>query len=109
MLDILFIIINLVAFTFLYLGIEYETEQVYWNVIMVMFSWILFLWLAATSATIQIPYEIYNATSGSIQTGYHVYYTGELMLVYFGFWVASFMYFFDLVFHKQLVKLFKRG
>jgi hypothetical protein len=108
MLDILFIIMNLVAFIFLYAGIEYEDDHVYWNAIMIFISWVLFLWLSATSTAIQIPYEIYNSTSGAIETGYHVYYTGDLMLVYFACFIVTLMYFLDLVFHVQLVKLFKR-
>ena len=108
MLDILFIIMNLVAFILLYMGIEYEDDHVYWNAIMIFISWVLFLWLSATSTAIQLPYEMYNATSGAIETGYHVYYTGELILIYFVFFIVTFMYFLDLVFHVQLVKLFKR-
>jgi hypothetical protein len=108
MLDILFIIMNLVAFAFLYLGIEYEDDHVYWNAIMIFISWILFLWLTATSTSIQIPYELFNSTSGAIETGYHIYYTSDLMLVYFSCFVVTFMYFLDLIFHVQLVKLFKR-
>lgn len=109
MLDIMFILFNLFAFLFLYIGIEYETEHVYWNAIMIFFAWLLFLVLSGWSTSIQIPYEMYNATSGNIETGYHIYYTGDLIFVYFSFFIASFLYFLDLLFHQQLIKLFKRG
>jgi hypothetical protein len=108
MLDIIFILFNIIAFLFLFIGIEHETEHVYWNIIMMFFSWLLFLVLLAFSTNVEIPYEMYNATSGKIQTGFHIYYTNQLMLVYFMFFIATFAYFFDLIFHQQLMKLFHK-
>jgi hypothetical protein len=99
----------IIAFLFLFIGIEHESDHAYWNIIMMFFSWLLFLMLTAYSTNIQIPYEMYNASSGKIESGFHIYYTGDLLLVYFSFFIATFAYFFDLMFHQQLIKLFKRG
>ena len=108
MLEIIFILFNIIAFLLFFIGIEHEEDHPYWNPLMMMFSWILFLVLLGFSTKIEIPYEMFNVTSGSIQTGYHIYYTGDLILIYFGFFIATFLYFLDLVLHQQLSKLFKR-
>ena len=108
MLEIMFILFNIIAFMLFFIGIEYEGEHMYWNPLMTMFSWILFLVLLGYSTKIEMPYQMFNVTSGSIQTGYQTFYTGDFILIYFGFFIATFLYFLDLVLHQQLLKLFKR-
>ena len=103
MLDILFVIMNILAILLFYMGIEYESEHVYWNIIMTFLAWVFFLFLTGTSTMIEIPYSVYNATSGVVESGYHIYYTGMLMYVYFALFISSFMYFLDLILHKHLV------
>ena len=107
MLDIMIVVLNLMAFGFLIIGIEHEGEQPYWNIIMTFISGILFLVLAGMTSVIETPYEIFNATSGNIETGFHKYYTGDLILFYYFCFIPTSMYFIDLILHKQLVRLFK--
>jgi hypothetical protein len=108
MLEIVFILFNIIAFLLFFIGITHEEDHPFWNIIMTMWSWILFLVLLAFSTSIEIPYSMFNATSGFVQTGYQNYQTGVLIYIYFAFFIPAFVYFLDLVFHKQLIKLFKK-
>jgi len=95
MLDWLFIILLVLAILFVLISIEFDLG-IYWNIIMILSSIIIFFTLAASVMDIESPYSIYNATSGNIETGYHVtqssispyisylfMFFGAVMLIYF--------------------------
>lgn len=106
--DVMYIMLNIITFLLFFLGIEYEGEHDYWNGVMTFFASIMFLVLAFSCSTVETPYAIYNPTTGVIETGYQMYALGYWMiLVYFVFWVASFFYFLDLIFHEKLLRMFK--
>ena len=97
MLDWLVIIFIIMALVFMLLTFEkIYARDYFWAFI---FSFIcIFLWyfLAASILEVEIPYEIYNATSGQIETGSHMY-TSKVApeLVLFFQMMASIMFIFN--------------
>ena len=95
MLDWLFIMLLVIGILFILLSIEFDLG-LFWNVIIILTSIIIFFVLAASVKEIEIPYQMYNATSGNIETGHHTYSSsispylsylfmmfGSIMMIYF--------------------------
>ena len=95
MLDWLFIILLVLAILFVLINIEFDLG-IFWNVVLILSSIIIFFTLAASVMYIESPYSIYNATSGDIETGYHItqstispyisylfIFFGAVMMIYF--------------------------
>jgi hypothetical protein len=70
MLDWLFIILLVIAIL-LVLLVVFEDFGIYWDMIFILVSIIIFFTLSASIMDIETPYSLYNATSGNIETGYH--------------------------------------
>jgi len=62
----------IIAFLFMYLAIELQNNTFWCSTIILADTFIWFL-LAASVLEIEIPYEMYNATSGQIETGTHIW------------------------------------
>jgi len=60
------------AILFVLLSIEFDFGP-YWNVIFILTSVVIFFLLAASVMEIEIPWQMYNATSGNVETGYHTF------------------------------------
>jgi len=72
MLDWMFAFLMFLAILFIILSIEYDFG-IYWNVIFILTSAMLFYLLAASIMQIEIPWQIFNATSGNVETSYHTF------------------------------------
>ena len=72
MLDWLFIMLLVISVLFVLLTVEFDFG-IYWNTVFVMISIIIFFVLSASIMQIEIPHQMYNATSGNIETGYHTF------------------------------------
>jgi len=72
MMETLFILLLIFAILFIIFAIEYEGNP-FWNLVSIVLSSVLWFILALSVMQIERPYEMYNATSGNIETGYHVF------------------------------------
>jgi len=90
MIDWMFIIILMFAFIFMLFSIVFEDK--FWKTTFIVVDIFLWFLLAATVMEIEIPYTAYNATSGQLEDGYHVF-TGKVgvYLPYFFAMFASIM------------------
>jgi len=93
--EFLFIILFMLALLLIFLCV-FEDFGIFWNSIFILVDIILWFLLAASIMEIERPYEMYNATSGFIETGYHTFSSpispymtylfslfGIIMMVYF--------------------------
>jgi len=76
MIDWLFVTFLMLAFIFVGISILRD-NGFFWNTVFMLVSIILFFVLAAGIMDIETPYQMYNATSGNIETGYHHFYLEE--------------------------------
>lgn len=71
MLDWMFISILFIAIIILLLIMLYQnTLSDFWLLALIIFDMVLWWMLAMVNTEIEIPYQMYNATSGNIETGY---------------------------------------
>ena len=70
MIDWIFIVLLMIALLFTILSIVTDWG-IYWNVVFIIGSTILYLALAGGVMSIETPYTIYNSTSGNIEEGFH--------------------------------------
>jgi len=70
MMESLFIILFVLAVLFMLIAIELDWG-IFWNTAFILTDIVLWFLLAASIMQIERPYEIYNATSGIVETGYH--------------------------------------
>ena len=70
--DIMFIMLFLFAIILVLFTVANE-DHPFWGLVSSFLSSIIFLILSLTQLKIEIPYEIFNATSGYIETGIHFY------------------------------------
>lgn len=95
MLDWLFMMLFVVCIILTLLCIEFDLG-IFWNTGFITMSIILWYLLAASIMQIEIPYQMYNGTSGNIETGYHTFSSpvspyivylftafGSIMMIYF--------------------------
>lgn len=74
MIDWMFICVLIIALVFLLIVILFEDEiNPIWIFGMLIFDIALWWSLAAGNLEIEYPYQIYNATSGNIETSYQVF------------------------------------
>jgi len=74
MLDLLFVLFLLMFVIFLIISIEAERHGDYfWAMVCAFLCIGITLVLSVTVMEIHQPYEMYNASSGTIETGYHNY------------------------------------
>jgi len=59
-----------------------DVEEPYWSPVLAFVAMMIFFILAFGVMNIDRPYELYNVTSGQIETGTHVY-TGSWELIWF--------------------------
>ena len=94
MLDWLFMFFFVIAILLFFICITQDLG-VYWNTILVLLNIIIWYILSASVMTIEIPYEIYNASSSQIETGYHNFTSPvSFYLVYFFMLMAVIMIFY---------------
>lgn len=72
MLESLFIILFVLAILLMLICIEVDWG-IFWNSTFIVVDIVLWFLLAASVMEIERPYEMYNATSGFIETGYHTF------------------------------------
>jgi len=72
MLDWLMIIFVIMGILFLLIAVEKMKEHDwFWSFIFVLLDTVIWFILAASILEVEVPYEMYNATSGQIETGIH--------------------------------------
>jgi hypothetical protein len=105
MLDIQYALLIVLAFILIFISVELEREHDYWNIISIFLSALIFIVLIFGTLNIETPYQIYNATSGNIETGYQSYgLSYSLMYLWLGFAIAAYAYFFLLLFKPFFIK-----
>ena len=72
MLDWIFIMLLVIAVLLILMSIEFQ-ENGFWCLISIVLSATIFYILALSIMEIEIPWQMYNATSGNIETGYHTF------------------------------------
>lgn len=70
--ELLFVVFLMMAILFMLMCIELDFG-IFWNATFILTDIILWLLLAASVMMIERPYEMYNATSGLIETSYHTF------------------------------------
>jgi hypothetical protein len=81
----------ILAFLFMVLGITKFKEQDYlWSFTFTLLSTVIWYILAVSIMELEVPYEMFNATSGNIETGVHTY-TSKVSpeMVYFFIMMAA--------------------
>lgn len=74
MIDWLVIMFILMAVLFLFAGIEKTREKdLFWGFVFILVSTVMWFILAASILETETTYEMFNATSGNIETGIHRY------------------------------------
>ena len=73
MLDWIFIMLLMIAILFTMMSIITDFG-IFWNVIFILVAIIIFIILSAGIHELETPYQMYNATSGNIETGYQTIY-----------------------------------
>jgi len=111
MIDWMFLVLIIVAILFLLLSIEYQDNK-FWCVTFILLDTVIWFLLAAAVMNIEVPYEMYNATSGRIETGYHTLMTFDntVMVLFFAmFGIIMMIYGIGYVLGPVILKvLFKR-
>ena len=101
MIDWMFAIFIMITFLFMYLAVEHH-DDTFWGAMFTIIDIILWFFLSATVLEMETTYQIYNATTGNIETGiqiatskiapelvYMFYMFAAIMMVYF---VGYFMF-----------------
>lgn len=70
MLETIFILLLIFAILLIIFSIEYEGNA-YWNLVSLVLATPLWFILGLSNMEIERPYEIYNISSSSIETGVH--------------------------------------
>lgn len=70
MIDWIFIMLLMLAILLMILTISTDFG-VFWDIVFIMSSIIIWFTLAVSVMDLESPYTLYNATSGNIETGYH--------------------------------------
>jgi hypothetical protein len=75
MLDVLWILLFITAFVLIIIiaDLEYHEYPIYWCLMLTLLDVILWFLLAGAVFEIEIPYELYNISSGAIETGTHTF------------------------------------
>lgn len=100
MFETTYVVLAVIGAIFLILGVEYEREHDYWNVVLVGISMIMFLSLGGAVMNIEIPWVMYNASSAQIEMGVQVHGTDWMLAFLFfgiGFFESAYLIFMLLV------------
>ena len=82
------------------------TQHEYWTIIFTFLSMSMWFICAFGVLELQIPYQIFNATSGNIETGYQTYHElPYLSYIFLGIAVSCLIYFVTLAF-KPIINAF---
>lgn len=86
MLDWMFVcILFLAILLFVILVLIGDEIQIQWILGLIILDMVLWWSLAASNFEIEIPYEIYNATSGNIELHYHIFTSKSSPTLYYVF------------------------
>jgi len=110
MIDWMFITLLIIALLFVLLTIITD-YGIFWNVIFILTSIVIFFVLAAAIHEIEVPYTIYNATSGNIETGFHEIHNIQntyLSYLFFMFAVIMMIYFVAYIYTDAIKKRWMR-
>lgn len=109
--SVLFIIFIILAFI-LSLVVIFEDLGFYWNTTLCLTAVFLWLLLASSVLTIEIPYTMYNSSSGNIENGIQLYYMyqGPSMVYLFSlFAIILFVYWVAYLFTYVVDRLKEKG
>ena len=104
MLETIFILLLIFAILLIIFAIEYERNS-FWNLVSIVLAIPLWFILGLANMEIERPYELYNISSGNIETGIHTV-TSPISpyLTYFfmGVGLLLFIYLFAMVYDKYI-------
>jgi len=104
MLETIFILLLIFAILLIIFAIEYEGNS-FWNLVSIVLAIPLWFILGLANMEIERPYELYNISSGNIETGIHTV-TSPISpyLTYFfmGVGLLLFIYLFAMVYDKYI-------
>lgn len=91
MIDWMFVMFLIAAIIFMMLALEYHDEK-FWCVTFTLVDTVMWFLLAASVLEIESTWQMYNASSGNIETGSHVF-TSKVApeMVYFFMMIGSIM------------------
>lgn len=72
MLDWMFILLFVTTIGFMYYAVTVEKKDYFWNVLLTVICIAMWFILSAGIYEIETPYQYFNSTSGSLETGVHV-------------------------------------
>lgn len=107
MLDWIFIMILITAILLTLLSIISDGYGTFWDISIIALAILLWFLLAASIQEIEIPWQMYNATSGNIETGYHTFsspISPFLVYLFIAFAIVNIVYFVGYVFGPTIVK-----
>ena len=102
MLDWLFIMLLIMAILLIIMAIEYEGNP-FWNIMSCVLSSFIWFILALGVLRLDTPYQLFNSSSGMVETGMHSYTVpGDIYIAYIfiAFGVLMMIYFVAMVFDK---------
>jgi len=102
MLESLFIILLIFAILLLTLSLEHEKNP-FWNLVAITTDAALWFILALGVIEIELPYQIYNSSSGNVEEGVHIFtsiYSIYISYVFMLFGVIMFIYLVVMIFDK---------
>jgi len=76
MLEIVFILLLIIAVLLIIFAIEYHDNS-FWELVFIVLDIPLWFILGLSNMQIERPYEMYNASSGQIETGIHTVYSPD--------------------------------
>ena len=110
MLDWLFMLFLILAIILFFVSIAQDL-RVFWNTTITIIDILLWYILAAAIMQIEIPYQIYNASSSQIETGHHTF-TSPISpyIMYFFYMMATitFIYFVAYILGPAIYKKWMR-
>ena len=102
-----FVLLLILACFFILLSVYAElVGHYYWNVVGIFVAIGIFLILSVGGMEIESGYQLFNATSGNIETGYQTYfYIPELSYFWIGMAAVCIIYFLTLIFEPFMKML----
>jgi len=99
MLDMIFILLFVMALLMMLMSIGLEDSHTYWSIICMFLAVGLWLILSVGGMEIDMAYQYYNVTSGTMDTGYQTYFDiPELAYLYLGLSTVCMIYLVTLIF-----------
>jgi len=95
----------LLAFAFIFMVLAIEFTDKFWKTTFLLLDIVIWFFLAASVMEIEIPYQFYNASSDTLESGYQIF-TGKIgvVLPYFFLMFAAIMiiYFVKVIFQDVI-------